>query len=123
MLYRVGSGGAYEFAVSDDQLTVRPGTTWMTQEEAHALRAATGAPTHPAEPAAAQPADAAAPDMANVIKDAISELAVLTGETASQIAGELGLTEEELAHVAEHPDLERMVAEELAQLMGQQQSA
>ena len=78
---------------------------------------------NPDETPAPPPAPAPLSDpveMAAAIKDAISTLADRTGETAAQIADELGLTEEELTHIVEHPDLERLVAEELAQLVGQQ---
>ncbi len=123
MLYRVNSSGAYEFALSDDQRTIRPGSDWMSQDQAHALRshqaATAGGPAAVAEHAGAAQADQPT-GMAEAIKELITELSGATGETGAQIAGELGLTEEELAHVAGHPDLERLVAEELAQLMSQQ---
>lgn len=38
MLYRVMPSGEYKFALSDDNLTVRAGTQWMSQDEASVSR-------------------------------------------------------------------------------------
>jgi hypothetical protein len=37
MLFRQRSNGEYQFAHSDDKKTIRPGTSWMSQDEAAAL--------------------------------------------------------------------------------------
>jgi hypothetical protein len=90
-----------------------------TKKQAQPQAAAPPAAEPPIEPAT-EPAAVSPEAMADHIRSAISELAEESGETAAQIAEELGLTENELNELAEHPDLERLVAEELALLADQQ---
>jgi hypothetical protein len=62
MLTRVGADNAYQFAFSDDRRTVRPGATWMSQEEATTAKQTPAAnePAAASEPAAAAGEGAAA---------------------------------------------------------------
>ncbi|HMC40856.1 MAG TPA: hypothetical protein VKI19_14420 [Acidimicrobiales bacterium] len=65
MLTRVGPGQVYQFAFSDDKVAIRPGSTWMTAEEATAAKAAASTAQNgqaePAQSAAAEAAESASP--------------------------------------------------------------
>jgi hypothetical protein len=119
MLYRVGPGGVYEYAYSDDHATIRPGTSWLSYDEA-----AQGA--GPAELSAAGTASASAagtagsqvpapgsstaglePEVTRLSQEEIAEVqekhvapAIKTLRAgAADLAAELGVTEQDLLPV------------------------
>jgi hypothetical protein len=96
MLFRVGPGGAYEFAYSDDQRTVRPGTDWMSQEEVLASRDATGG----------EGTETEASEVPAAVDEVMSELAGDPGAMAAR----LGISEEQAAQLATDPEFQEMVA-------------
>lgn len=101
MLYRVLPSGEYQFAFSDDHKTVRAGTDWMSREVAAAGRDAG---------AAALEAPSAA------IEEVLSEV----GADVADLAKEMGLSEQEVAELMSDPELEQMVADEVAKLTADQ---
>jgi hypothetical protein len=79
MLYRVGPGGVYQYAYSDDQQTIRPGSEWLSYDE---VMQGTGATTEaPAEEEAATSeaatSEAAAQELSPEEKAAAQELTAL----------------------------------------------
>lgn len=97
MIYRTGPGGEYQLAFSDDQRTIRSGTTWMTRDEATAARAQAAAPGQPGEI-----------KVENVLADAITQL---TPDFTTSVAEELSLDAADVAGLTENERFKEIMKE------------
>lgn len=115
MLYRLGPGGVYEYAYSDDQQTVRLGTNWLTYDEVMQG-------TAPSTEAASQPA----PTPVEVQEEQAVSMqesppAELVNRSMGLLEKELGPLNEEVRSLLEESlkDVMAMSEEEQARLAAQ----
>ncbi len=104
MLYRLGPGGVYQYAYSDDQQTIRPGARWLTYDEVLEEARLSTAEQAPA------PAEAA--------QSGVTESAATTPEAAvAQVVDEI--VPDALAELAEEiPEVRQLTPEQLQLLIG-----
>ncbi len=91
MLYRVGPDGVYQYAYSDDQIAVRPGTGWLSYEELPDAEPVAPQPT--AEPALDAEAVTTESPAEEAQRQAEEVMAELTPENLSSLASELEVDE------------------------------
>lgn len=94
MLYRAGPGGVYQYAYSDDRLTVRPGAQWLSYDEVmQGTGASAEAPAEERTPA--EVTMQAMADLTGQVRQANPELAGVDEEELQRFVA--GLMQERLA--------------------------
>jgi hypothetical protein len=98
MLYRTGPGGIYQYAYSDDQKTIRPGTDWLSYEDVMQGTGATPAAQAPAAEVSAEEAVQVARRSREELTDQVLESGLAQDVSREELESFLGqLLQERLA--------------------------